>query len=265
MVPHGAFEMNLFPTYGIQSEWGGGGASSPTDIGASIAEMTRGLTKLAPTKSHWRFVDGEDSIITPLAEAMATMPTFLARNIRADGDETDPDDGYLLVLIGSENDSDTVAGNDLHVMGVVGSKWANSLRFQVGDIRRPNDFRLITYPIYKAALEVLATAWACPWAVAYAFDTSSRASRRTTAFDFAWIGYLSASLAEGLPASTEILTESTPGGGVILSAVEDVIDLGNLDHLRRSGVLTSIMSQRVGTDGLRSGSASLLPARSGPY
>jgi hypothetical protein len=108
--------MSFYPTYCIQAEWGRD-TVSPSDIRARIVEMVHGLGQLVPSKDHWRFVDGDDFKITPSAEATADIGPFLKRNIRATGvGEPDSREGYLLVLIGSEDDSDTVAGNDLHVM-----------------------------------------------------------------------------------------------------------------------------------------------------
>src|ERR1700723_706750 len=207
--------MSFFPTYCIQAEWGRD-TVSPSDIRARIVEMLHGLGQLVPSKDHWRFVDGDDFKITPSAEATADIGPFLKRNIRATGvGKPDSREGYLLVLIGSEDDSDTVAGNDLHVMAVVGSEWSNSLRFQIGDTRHPNDFSLITYPIYKAALELLASVWACPGALAHTFDSSVRPARPRTPFDGAWIAYLSAPLVRDLIPPPEIVAEGTSGGGMI--------------------------------------------------
>ena len=257
--------MWLYPTYGIEAGWAGD-VGSTADISSRILEMTRGLSEFAPSKSDWRFVDGEDFEVTPLAEATSNMASLLNRNIRDTGPGgPDPREGYAIVLIGSEDDNGTVAGNDLHVTAVVGSEWKNSLRFQVGDIRRPNDFGLITYPNYKAALETLAAAWPCPWAFAYTFDSSRRLGRARSAFDFAWIAYLSTALAEGLTLPTEIKSERTPGGGMLLSAVEAVIDQDDPDHMRRSQLLTEVLAERVGASGPGLADVKTLPPRAGPY
>jgi hypothetical protein len=257
--------MTFYPTYGIEAEWGRD-ILSASAIRARVLEMTDGLSELAPSKSHWRFVDGADFKVTPLAEAASDMASFLARNIRGDsGAEPDPEDGYVLVLIGSENDGDTVAGNDLHLTAVVGSKSSNSLRFQVGDIRHPNDFSLITYPVYKAALECIASVWACPWALAYTFDTSSPHTRRQTPFDVAWMAYLSAPLAQDMAPPPEIVAERTGGGGMVLCVAPTVIDPSSRDDLRRSRALASVMVERVGTNGPRTGSPTRWPARVGLY
>ncbi len=257
--------MKFYPTFGIEARWGDN-ALNPPDIEARIIEMTNELSNLAPAKSHWRLVDGSDLKAIPLAEVTADIGGFLKRNIRTTGGgDPDPDEGYLLVLIGSEDDSDTVAGNDLHVMAVVGSKWVNFLRFQVGDIRRPNDFNLITYPFYKTALELLASVWACPWALAFTLDGSSPRQQRQAPFDGAWIAYLSEPLARGLSRRAEVASERSPGGGIVLSAASAVPDSNSGDDLRRSRALASMMLERVGADGPRTGSSTLWPARVGPF
>lgn len=55
--------------------------------------------------------------------------------------------------------------------------------------------------------------------------------------------------------------ERTPGGGLILSAVQTRIDQSNPDHMRRSRQLEAIMLERVS----EYGRPNAPPARVGPY
>jgi hypothetical protein len=68
-------------------------------------------------------------------------------------------------------------------------------------------------------------------------------------FHMAWISYLSAPLAVGLTPPAELAAQRMPGGGLILSAVQDRLDPDNSDHVRRSRILTDLMLERVGNDG----------------
>jgi hypothetical protein len=119
-----------------------------------------------------------------------------------------------------------------------------------GGLQYPNDPRLVTHPIYKGALRTLADVWPCPWALAIDSAAKSRRAgdhpRNRSPFDIAWIGYLSAPLAANLKPPPELAAEPTPGGGVILSGVQAVIDQTNRDHVRRARLLERIVIERVG-------------------
>jgi len=85
-------------------------------------------------------------------------------------------------------------------------------------------------------------------------------------FDGVWIAYLSAPLAAGLTAPSDLYPERTPGGGLILAAVKDRIDPTNPDHLRRSIRLRDIMAKQIAGSADRAGfSFHDFPPRVGPY
>jgi hypothetical protein len=257
--------MKLFPLYGIEAKWGAC-PEAPKDIGVKVLEMIRRLQPLAPAKSHWKLVDMSVSEGLPLPTNELEMTALVQRNvIGADLGEPDPDEGYTVVAIGSETEGDSGAGDDVHVAARIGSKSKNVLRFQIGDIRHATNFNLVTYQNYKSALQVLASTWPCPWAFAYAFDTARPPKRGRTAFDFAWIAYLSAPLAEGLATPAGILSELTPGGGRLLRAADDVIDLSEVSHRRNSRTLAAILAERVGATGQGLADVKTLPPRVGQY
>jgi hypothetical protein len=84
-------------------------------------------------------------------------------------------------------------------------------------------------------------------------------------FGVAWIAYLSPPLAIGLAPPPEIVWERTPGGGMILSAVQERLDEANPEHVRRAGLLEAIMNERVGVVPGKVPQAAELPARTAPY
>ena len=160
-----------------------------------------------------------------------------------------------------------------------GSSWSNEIDFQIGglpfpgEIPLPTDFSVVTYPVFKGALESFAAVWPLPWALAYSFDLKTRpidaAARsdvgRSSPFEGAWIAYLSAALADGLTVPSEIATERSPGGGLLLSALGKPVDRTKLDDMRPSRALERIMLERVGVQGANRIGRPSHPSREGSY
>ena len=191
-----------------------------------------------------------------------------------------PEDGYCVVSTSSAVRSDRGRPDSLRLSANVGGRWRNRLEFKVGGDVEPPDLSLVTYRIYHGALAALAANWPCPWALAYAYTPTGkpvgaggvyprtqeelyRSLRKP--FEVAWIAYLSPSLAAGVAPPPEIAWQRTPGGGMILSAVQERLDQANPEHLRRSRVLEAIMDERVGRVGPYRSQAAELPARVEPY
>jgi hypothetical protein len=231
--------------------------------------MLRELGPLSPAMSNWMLLDLPDPKFVLLADAAPNMAAFVEHNVVEDDDgEPDPESGYCVIVKGSEIASDTATSDSIKVSVTAGSTWRNSAEFEVGAVNLPKDFSLITYPIYRGALEAMVSAWPCPWAIAYTFcadvpPVDASTSDHRSPFDVAWIGYLSAPLAAGLAASADLTFELTPGGGVIVSAVQDLIDPSDRDHMRRSRLLEAIMVERVGV--VRQVTPVSHQARVGPY
>lgn len=242
-------------------------------VGARLLETFRRLEPVAPVMRNWVMLDGPRGV--PLDQVQTQMAAFVRKRVQRD-DYGKPErvSGYGIWAYGWEVpetwDERTV---QIHVNA--GSTWWNLVEFEIGDsARAAPDLSLVTYPIYKAALEVFAAAWPLPWALAYAFDgdappvdkPANTPRGRWSPFEIAWIAYLSAPLAKGLIAPAEILAEPTPGGGVILSAVEVTIDQTNPEHMRRSRMLENLMRERVGVGDLNlTYRPAPHPPRKGPY
>jgi hypothetical protein len=274
----------IFP---VKATWTGGGLTS-ADIGRRILEMLQQLGPLDPAMSNWLLLNRPKSKWVTLSEATPIMTALVERNVWRDdfSGRPDPDLGYGVVAKGSRVPSEFGASDSINISMDIGSKWSNRLEFEVGDLLKSPDLSLVTYPIYKGALEALAAVWPCPWAYARAFTTTdddvlewdgvspledliSQAPEPRPPFETAWIAYLSAPLAGGLTPPPEIASERTPGGGLILSAVRERLDPANPEHMRRARMLQAIMTEQVGverwTPSRPAAHAANLPARVGSY
>jgi hypothetical protein len=64
---------------------------------------------------------------------------------------------------------------------------------------------------------------------------------RHNPFFVTWIAYLSPAVAQ-----PGLLTESTPDGGLLMSATEERFDPANAEHLRRARIIAETMIARTG-------------------
>ena len=91
-----------------------------------------------------------------------------------------------------------------------------------------------------------------------------RPKRSPDTYDFPWIVYLSAPLTVGFTPSDALAVDTTPSGGMVLSAARDRLDEDNPEHLRRSRLLQNIIANTVDPRSVTTG-ASGLPQRAGPF
>jgi hypothetical protein len=266
----------------LKSSWWNDGLS-PSEVGRRCLAMLEKVGPLTPAMKHWAWIDRTDCEYLNAAEAAPQMTSLVERNVFTDdADDSAPEEGYVMVAKGSKVVSEFGTPDSIFITVWAGSKWAGKAEFDVGGSGQKPDLQLVTYDIYKGALEALASSWPCPWVLAYAYmpedslepwdgDIDALVGKARQAEHFvprkaAWIGYLSAPLARGLTPPPELTCEWTPGGGMILSSVVgERIDPDNPAHVRRAGLLAAIMNERAGQRLGMSGRAPEMPARVGPY
>jgi hypothetical protein len=69
---------------------------------------------------------------------------------------------------------------------------------------------------------------------------------RYNPFFITWIAYLSPGVTRGFVVEPDLRTESTPDGGLLMSATDERFDLANPEHLRRALILAETMIARTG-------------------
>jgi len=258
--------------YSVVSSWRND-HGTPALIGARFLDTLDQLKPLGPAMNNWVLLDTVNSAGVPLV-AIEDITAFVEHNIdRDESGETYPNSGYFVRAYGGEV-TPTRTGKDIVKVSVdAGSPSSNTLRFEIGNIGDPPDLPAISYPVFRGALEVLARNWPCPWAYARAFVIDlpplveatfplvARERALPPPFEGAWIAYLSAPLAKGLRPPADLVRQTTPGGGLILSAALERLDPDDPDHARRSELLRAILQDRVG--GWPSDPSQ--PARDGAY
>jgi hypothetical protein len=114
------------------------------------------------------------------------------------------------------------------------------------------DRALVTYPLFKAALLAINAIWPTNRAYAYAYRTDYDKAPLSpgaelfpsSGFHIPWLGYLSAPLAAGLELPAEILTETTPDDGLLMTATEERLDPTVPEHWRRARIIGEAMIAR---------------------
>ena len=228
-------------------------AEQPASIGDKFVKTLDALTDIDPTIfANWQVMNYPATSSLSLATARLKIASVIENNVyRNDLREPRPDRGYTAgaftdVVHGSRQMSLTIhAGGHRNK----GDTW-----LEAGDFKAPPDAAMITYPVFKAGLLAINTIWSPSWACAQAFEVGYFEAPLFpgaplfpySIFHIAWIAYLSAPLAGGLDLPEEIVTERTPNGGLLMTAVEERLDPTNPEHLRRARILVDIMVSRIG-------------------
>jgi hypothetical protein len=257
-------------TYSIRSAWVKD-SRSPRWIAEAFLETLKRLEPLSSAMRNWLVINGPEFDTLPPPGTAAAMEALVEQSLEwkyPDGPDH-PDYGYAVLCMGAPVPRDVGKPDSVHISINAGGLVDNHIAFEIGSPQLPKDYAVITYPVYRGALETLVSVWPCPWAIAYVYDADkapidrAQHSEMREPFEVAWIGYLSAPLATGLAPPPDLVAERTPGGGLILSAVQTRLDPSNPDHMRRSRQLEAIMLERVGLS--EYGRANEPPARVGPY
>jgi len=243
--------------YDIQSVWLNRPESTEI-IGRKFLETLNSFERIDPSFRDWRTLDKGDEEFRgrPVTDVKAGIADFVQSNVQDnDWGEPDPDDGYNLIAVNRYGDDSTRTDRSVSFRVHAGSKWRNEYTFEVGSNAVPPDPKFVSYKIYRSALLVLVSIWPAAWANAccaiWGADPPSLPSGQPfpySHFQMPWVSYLSAARAEGLRVPSEVSTERTPDGGLLMVAADTRFEPTNPDHLRRSRIMAEIMIARA-TDG----------------
>jgi hypothetical protein len=208
------------------------------------------LSRIDGLFADWEVIDPRGRSSRPLAEARPQVPAIVARNVVRDDHGPSPEDGYHASAMVGELDDPKSAR--FHVRA--GGKSENYANLEFASYKVTPDPGIVTNARYRAALLAINAEWQPIWACAYAFKVDyyevplfpGAPLFPSTRYHIPWIGYLSAPLASGLQLPTDISSEQTPDGGVLLTATEERLDPTNPEHLRRARTIAETMMARAG-------------------
>jgi Immunity protein 52 len=225
----------------------------PESADAVAEKFLRALDSLSRGDAFfrdWRIINSRGRWSRPLAEVRAEFPAIVARNVVYDDEGPAPEEGYHASAMLGELDSPKSAAFSVRS----GGKLENYGKLEFGSWKVTPDPAIVTYARYRAALLAINNAWQPNWSCAYVFRLDYQKSPLFpgaplfpySRFHIPWIAYLSAPLTSGVQLPTEIQSERTPDGGLLMTATEQRLDPANPEHLRRARLLVDTMVRRAG-------------------
>jgi hypothetical protein len=236
-------------SYSIRSGWYNR-TETPAAIAAKFLKTLDAFGRIDPILENWHVFEVRDWEVFPVALTLKKITALVKTNVSgADFDDPDPDQGYWI----SGETSDIEGPGTLSFSATAGGKYAGETCFRVGAVDGPSDPELVTYPLFKQVLLAGIAIWPPVWANACAFSMGYGDAPLipgaplfpSSRFHLSWLGYLSAPLASGLDLPSDLLTERTPDGGVLMIAAEHRLDPRDPDDLRRSRAVTEAMIARA--------------------
>jgi hypothetical protein len=266
--------------YFIRSEWYGR-VETPVAIGAKFLATLDALSDIDPIFKNWLLadfpnpssgdsdIDGWNIKAIPIASARPRIAEIVENYVvRDDFNEPRPDDGYTGIATTREIGGPRVASVTLNA----GGRREGDVWLEFGDNPAP-DLTIVTYPLFKAALLAINAVWRAPWDCAVAFRpgaisvpgveiVSGMIGTRIVSVEsvpldptfpyslihIPWIAYLSPEYAADIALPGDILTERTPGGGLLMSATTERLDPDNPEHVRRARMIAEVMIARIGLE-----------------
>lgn len=255
--------------YFVRGCWAGRPDELPAVTGAKFLKALDLLSDIDPMFSdwqvfrNWQIAEDEQPRQVPLAAARNRIVEIVESGVVLDDfDEPSPREGYSVAATAG-------ARGPRHVT-CSARTGDQSFELEFGEHYLASDLSIVTYPLFKAALQTMAVAWDAQWAEAQVrrndmvkipmdFGPGVSAFRIESVppvpldptfpksiFQIPWIIYLSAQLAAGVQLGREILTERTSDGGVLMSAATEQLDPTNPEHVRRARILVETLIASTG-------------------
>jgi hypothetical protein len=252
--------------YSVRARWGGR-VESPLVIGDKFAQTLDRLSAGHPIFHNWGVADipsghdweaiERDTEILSLADARDQMTDLVEGHVYYDDDieAPDPRGGYQPIAFNDFDKSTDVGPTDLTLSLTAGSEFAfaNQVELDAGNYQTKPDPTIVTYDIFRLALNVLVETWRPDWASAPIHGWNNAAGSLPPAYEalwdkpllVPWMAYLSTPFAAGLQPPAEIHAERLEDGGLIMVATKDRLDPTNAEHMRRAKLIIDILEARL--------------------
>ncbi len=229
-------------------------SETPASIGAKFVETLDALTRIDPAVfTNWEVTDIPAMTSQPIEEARSRIADIVENNVsRDDLSEAEPEYGGYSAVAFSDR---VIASRRVHLRVHTGGKFERTTCLETGEWNIIPDPAIVTYPIFKGGLLAINAIWPPVWACAYAFKVDYFEVPLVpgvplfpySRFHIPWMGFLSAPLTTRmvLPPS-EIATERTADGGLLMIATEDRLDPTDPEHWRRARIIADTMMARTG-------------------
>jgi len=246
--------MNQY-NFGLRSAWSGA-PESDVSVADRLIKTVDALSEAQACFRIWEIGDIKKKRMTSLAAARLRMTELVRAGVYRDDSGKTTDGGYsVFALAGPPKDP----GSRLFALtATAGSKWdLNKVELAAGYNSVEPDLSIVSYPIFRSALDIMISNWPCAWANVYAYrfgypEESSAPGVppfQYSRFHMPWMSYLSPRLATGLTPPQRVDVEHLTNGGLIMIATKERLDPTDTLHMTRSRILSETMIDRLGVDG----------------
>jgi hypothetical protein len=240
------------PNYTIIAAWRR--SETPEEIAPKFLRTLDEIERIDPRLRDWvtsdELVEGSDYPI-PRDDIVAWIRSKMNENgmhVR------DPEAGYVLLAV---SDHGAASGLPVCIFPCPGGKWRSTVLFEVGTSDFPPEPGDVSFSLFKAVLLTIVSIWEPPWATARCSIWDSPVPKSPpgvppfpySGYQRPWIAYLNAERAAGVEVPSEVSTERTPDGGLLMIATEETLDPDNAAHMRPSRLMAQIMIDHAGEPG----------------
>jgi hypothetical protein len=214
------------------------------------------LSHISPYFGDWQFLDrsldpmemteeNQHEYVIPFEDARTRMTQVFEIGVRRnDFREPDPAGGYSATASNGEEDESRRAS----LMAWGGGRLDPRAGLRVAEFRTAYDAfpdpAIVTYPVFKAALASVISAWDVRNAQAYSDELRKHWHQPHKLFlDLAWMTYLSPELAEGYVPPGDVLVERTDNGGILLIAAQETFVTANERHMQAAQNIRSSLAE----------------------
>jgi hypothetical protein len=239
--------MNKY-NYVLSSAWAGPAQDAAT-VGEKFLQSLDALGKVDSSLSDWGTkLEGSD-LGQPIAKLRNEDFTAFVETPEEPNEFFDPpDDGYILFAANGFGEGPYRTAKSVRFDLHAGSAFQNHYDLEVGSHEFPPAAEEVTFPLFKGALLTLIRIWPAPWANVRVSLWGGNAPPLPdgspfpySGYQMPWLSYLCAERAAKVDSPSELLTERTPDGGLLMIAAETRLDPDNPQHLIRSKMLAEIM------------------------
>jgi hypothetical protein len=244
--------------YSIVSAWPST-PETPEDIGLRFTQTLELFERVDPFLAKWwtAIYDAADYEPGPpltIASLKADPANWLNKSVvRDDWGVPDPNQGYMFGALNGFPPGSLPSNQQFLFIVRTGSKWKGDSSFEFKPSNPLPQPTTITYPMFKGVLLAMISVWPAPWANAKCSIWGEKPSTLPgepsfpySGYQMPWLSYLSAERAAPLGSLSDLITERTPDGGLLMSATTDKFDPTNLQHMRRSRQMAEIMIEHAG-------------------
>jgi Immunity protein 52 len=219
-------------------------AETPEQLGARTLQTLDALSKISSPFSNWWFMDKTtptleiewerpETYLFPLSEVRERITEIVEDGVRRnDYREPEPAGGYSVLAFNGIGASAQSVSFNAHGGGIVDPRAGRrNAGFQTGGTYPP-DPTIVSYPVFKAVVQTIVSAWDVDYAQAYSTDLREFWNKPQRFFlDLAWMTYLSPTLAAQFTPPAGVLVERMDNGGLLLIAAEETFDVSNAAHM----------------------------------